>query len=272
MIPADNINELIKKLKLKASADLDRRVHEDISGALVESRKTESAATRSNIWRIIMKSRITKLAAAVVIIIAFFAGLHFWKSTGSGIALADVLTRIEQVTGYTYQLSTASRPEQASTTERTVLVSREYGIKVTKTKIGPNNLQAKQHRSDAVGDEMYLLPQSNSIVVVSHKNKTYERFIYDGVKLDFYKEQYNDPRAIIRQILSCEHKSLGQSVIDGVTVEGFQTTDIAYGGGFFGEADRKGAAEKVDVKLWVDVISTGTRRRRHRVGETGTYI
>ena len=43
MKPADDIHKLVRKLQLKASADLDRRVHEDISRALAESRKTEPA-------------------------------------------------------------------------------------------------------------------------------------------------------------------------------------------------------------------------------------
>ncbi len=41
MKPADNINDLIKKLQLKASADLDARVHDDISGALAGNEKTQ---------------------------------------------------------------------------------------------------------------------------------------------------------------------------------------------------------------------------------------
>ncbi len=70
MRPADNINDLIKKLQLKASADLDKRVHDDISAALTKSEKTKSVQPEPNIWRTIMKSPITKLAAAAVILIA----------------------------------------------------------------------------------------------------------------------------------------------------------------------------------------------------------
>jgi len=69
MRPADNVNELIKKLKLRASADLDKRVHDDISATLAEPKKTESAAIQPSLWRLIMKSPITKLAAAAAVII-----------------------------------------------------------------------------------------------------------------------------------------------------------------------------------------------------------
>jgi hypothetical protein len=62
MKPKDDINRLIKKLQIKASPELDRRVHNDISEALAES---ESVAARPIIW---------KLAVAAAIIIAFGVG------------------------------------------------------------------------------------------------------------------------------------------------------------------------------------------------------
>jgi len=92
MRPTDNINELIKKLKLKASANLDKRVHDDISAALAESEKTKSARTEPNIWRTIMKSRITKLAAAAVIIVAVVLLTNVWdKSMPAAYALDQTI-------------------------------------------------------------------------------------------------------------------------------------------------------------------------------------
>ena len=79
MRPADNINELIKKLQLKASPKLDKRVHDDISKALAESKKAESARAEPNIWRIITKSGVTKLALAAVIFIAFGIGFSIGR-------------------------------------------------------------------------------------------------------------------------------------------------------------------------------------------------
>ncbi len=82
MRPADSINELIKKLQLKASAELDKKVHDDISAALTKSEKTKSVQPEPNIWRKIMKSRIPKLAAAAAIAIVVFGGITFWPSGG----------------------------------------------------------------------------------------------------------------------------------------------------------------------------------------------
>lgn len=254
MTSEETTEERLEELAQAISPD-ERLIENVMSRISATPIASPSIRPAQNIWRTIMKSSIRKLAVAGVIIIACSTGLFLWKSTGSGIALADVLTRIEQVTGYTYQMSsTMTRQQTTGKWTSTILVSTENGIKMTITAVDPNSVQnqPRQHRH-AVGDESYLLPRLNSLIFVSHKEKTYDRFIYDGPKLEFYKEEYNDPHIIIKQILSCKHTSLGQSAIDGVTVEGFQTTDIAYGGGFFGQADRMGEPKKVDVKLWVDV-------------------
>jgi len=258
MKPAKDIHELIKRMQVEPSADVDKQVHDRITKALEEWDKSKGISWRdreSRIGRIIMKNRIARIAAAAAIIVACFTGLIFWKGTGADVALADVLTRIEQVTGYSYQMSsTMTRKEVTSRWTSTILVSKEHGIKMTVTKADPNSVQNQSPRyCHSVGDEAYLLPQQKSLVFVNHKEKEYNRFVYDGPKLEFYKEEYNEPHIIIKQILSCEHTTMGQSIVDGITVEGFQTTDIAYEGGFFGQAELEGEHQNVDVKLWVDV-------------------
>jgi hypothetical protein len=68
MRPADNTHKLFKQLRLKASAQLNDRVHSDIARALEKSTETKAAASQPNVWRIIMKSRITRLATAAMIL------------------------------------------------------------------------------------------------------------------------------------------------------------------------------------------------------------
>lgn len=91
MRPADNIDKLIKKLHLSASADLDERIHSEISKALEESEKTKSAKLEPKIWRIIMKSRITKLAAVAVIIIAVVLTVNIFHKSIPTASAAQVL-------------------------------------------------------------------------------------------------------------------------------------------------------------------------------------
>ncbi|MBN2595133.1 MAG: hypothetical protein JXA81_16640, partial [Sedimentisphaerales bacterium] len=115
---AENINELIKKLKLKASADLDMRVNDDISTALAESDKhvlsevegTKSAVTQPKIGRIIMKNPITKLAAAAVIIVLVAMGLFEFMGTEntSGVVWADVVRKVGASRGLIFRCTDLS--------------------------------------------------------------------------------------------------------------------------------------------------------------------
>jgi hypothetical protein len=70
MRSAEDIEKLVKRLNFKASADLHERTISDALRTQTKSKKKKSALARPTIWRIIMKSRITKLATAAVIILA----------------------------------------------------------------------------------------------------------------------------------------------------------------------------------------------------------
>lgn len=90
MKPKDDINKLIKKMQIKASAELDRRVHNDISEALAESKPT------------IVGPIVWKLAVAATIIIAF--GIGF--SIGQRSKPAQLTIYSLDVTGNTPAVST----------------------------------------------------------------------------------------------------------------------------------------------------------------------
>jgi hypothetical protein len=251
MRPADNINELIKKLKLKASTDLDRRVHDDISMALAESDKIKSAITQPYIGRTIMKSPITKLAAAAVIIISCVIGLSLWRNTGSGIALADVLARVEQVKAVRYKWTWQGEPNKPYDFERfelraTCLDSREYGKKGKVEALDPNG----GWRPAA---EKYNLPQKKIRIIIRPTPKIYMReelkdaSVEEIQKASFEIGVYSferDPLSLLKRILKTKYESLGKSTVDGIEVAGFRSTDPNLWGG---------KNQKTDHKIWVDV-------------------
>jgi outer membrane lipoprotein-sorting protein len=70
MRPADNMKKLIKKLRYEAGTETHERILGNVLETLEISEQQKSAAPRPNIRRIIMKSRIAKLVAAAVIIVA----------------------------------------------------------------------------------------------------------------------------------------------------------------------------------------------------------
>ena len=83
MKPADNIEKLIRrfcikeKSSVKPSREMDERILDDALAAYKKSRKKPPALTEPNIWRIIMKSPIAKLATLAVIIIAVVLSINF---------------------------------------------------------------------------------------------------------------------------------------------------------------------------------------------------
>ena len=84
MKPAEKIEKLIKRLHFKASAEMHDRTINDALEAQAKLKKRKSAKPEPSIGRTIMKSKITKLAAAAALIIvvgaAFTAGYAFGTS------------------------------------------------------------------------------------------------------------------------------------------------------------------------------------------------
>jgi hypothetical protein len=86
------VEEAIKnKLNFTAGAGLHDRILNDVLKAQEKSQETKSAATMPRIRRIIMKSSITKLAAAAVIIVAIAFAAHFMNKSMPTASAEEVL-------------------------------------------------------------------------------------------------------------------------------------------------------------------------------------
>ncbi len=101
MKSAENIEKLIKNLDLDIdiNTEKDRIILGELFEAHEKSKKMKSALAEPNIRRTIMKSPITKLAAAAVIIIAVLIGINQFGGSidGASVAWADVTERFESV-------------------------------------------------------------------------------------------------------------------------------------------------------------------------------
>jgi outer membrane lipoprotein-sorting protein len=239
-----NENRLLLQLGDKLDADMAIR-QERVIEALNRDSST-ARIQRSSIRRIIMKNPITKLAAAAVIIIALLVGLEI-ISNGGGIALAQVLEKVEQAQAFMYKMKmqvTGSMMQGTSAgmmeQEATIIITTDLGMKMEMTMTDPNSgQQTIQQR--------YVVPEEKAMFVVMPQQERYIRMEFNDELLARMKKQSNDPREMIKQILNYEYTELGRSVIDGVTVEGFETTDPAVYGGIMGGS--------VKIRLWVDVMT-----------------
>ncbi len=99
MKPAEKIERLIKKSRYKASSEAYDKALGSFLQAVDAYEKQKLALTEPNIWRIIMKSRMTKLAAAAVIIATIMLGMYALTGSfdGTSITMAQVRQAMENI-------------------------------------------------------------------------------------------------------------------------------------------------------------------------------
>ena len=221
---------------------------------MLTSRADKRLVSKSplSIRNIIMKSPLTKLAAAAIVAIACLVGSSLWRGTESGIALADVLERIEQVKAFRSKgsviMTGPGKPGRVEFRGNSVF-SKEYGSKSTlEVREDPNG------RWEPLG-ERYYYPQKKTFVQIGHPIKTYFRWEVDDVEAQQQQESlslYDDPGKLLKDIMACKHETLGRSTIAGVEVEGFRITDpnnrLSFGRSLY-----KDPHVEIDIKVWVDV-------------------
>jgi len=247
----ENIEEILKNIGAEEIPADVYKIAQETSNNFSSSLKQTKQSKQHILLEQIMKSPITKLAAVAVIIIACVIGLSLWRTTGSGIALADVLARVEQVKSFRCKGSVTvngqiapGKPYQFEV-RSTFLMSREYGCKVNAETPDPNGGWMPYA-------ETYISDEKKTCVQIAHTEKKYVR-----EELDYYaetqgdqEEDWSDPGTILKAIMACKYENLGRSTIDGVEVEGFRTTDPNCRSPV---SESRWSNPQVDVKLWVDV-------------------
>jgi hypothetical protein len=242
---ADDIERVFRKAELGIDPDADERVFEDMLQARRQT--TQNPRTVFDRWRTIMRSPLTKVAIAAVVMIACLIGLSLWRTTGSGIALADVVARMEKVKAFRCRWSDKmtgdglNKKPYSSEDRGTFLISQEYGWKTIFEEPDPNG-------GKSTFEELYRLSDKKTLIRILHKQKKYSREELDARWAEELWKSANDPRTVTKRILECKHESLGRSTIDGIEVEGFQSNDPNCLDN--GKAKVKVA---VDVKMWADV-------------------
>jgi hypothetical protein len=247
--------------RIQPSAQSANRAIQRVRRVLTEH---EEAPKRKNIsiWRIIMKNPVVKIAVAAAVVLACLAGLYFWTSTQSGVALADVLEKVEQMQAFMYKMKmvmTGAMPGMPAgkfEMETAVTSSNTYGTRMDVTMTDPTG------RRDKITQQVYFLPNRKVQITIMPEQKQYQRMeLDDNMPAKMKKqnndpreqnndpreqnndprEQNNDPREMIKRIMNGKYSDMGRSEIDGVEVEGFRTTHATLG-----------AMEDANIVLWVD--------------------
>jgi hypothetical protein len=227
MRPTDNINEMIKKLKMKASADLNKRVHDDISKTLAEPEKTESAFTQPNIGRTIMKSRIVKLAAAAVIVTTVLIVISHFGGSGTSVVWAEVAQKVQASKGVIFR------------GRDTAMDSQDYTM---------NYLSTTQSRIDWYKGDQIIKTflddyDTKTSVSIFHDRKIYIKRTVEGMQ---HNNLWGNPIRMVQRFLSCEHREIEQKIVEGVLCVGIETTDPSFLGDDY-------PVDSFKARVWVSV-------------------
>jgi len=221
MRPADNTENLIKKLRYKAGAEANDRILDNVMQALEKKEKQKAGATAPNIWRTIMKSPITKIAAAAVIIIAVLIGLN--QIIGSTPAFAEIVRPILTARTATFKAIVEVEGAPTQTFEGMFMEPIRMRQTTSQGAIVISNLQE--------GKIITLMPEQNKAMVVEMQNIPENE---DQSQFNMFHEI----RKHIQEAQETEDESvsfLGEREIDGLRTIGYHVK-------------RPGA----DITVWAD--------------------
>ncbi len=241
MRPNEQIKKLIADLKINPSAELDARVNSSIDNALVKRKQFDSADYRPGMWRIIMRSPITKLAIAAVIIIAVLAGIYIITGktpTVTCCAWAQIADKVAQIKTCVYSEHTRQSGgtigQKCQQFEAKIYISSDYGYKSETTIDGNLMFQS------------YMNPGKKVMVVLMPLEKKYTRILLTDEMLAQMEKETQDPRDMVTKFMSGPYKELGKDTINGVEVKGIEVNNPpavqTYYNNFIG-------------RMWVDVAT-----------------
>jgi len=236
-----DIKQSIRKLKVDSSHEIHGRVLHKLLTVLDKS-KNHSAVQQPIIWRIIMKSKITKFAVAAVIIIAIVAGINQLGGSidPASVAWAAVAERVEEIQNYVFRMrqTETSGPvkggfEFVTETEMIMYNSSQHGNKT------------ESYRNGELITRSFLLLQEKEFIGVCPPAKMYERRSLSEAQLREMDQM--SPRKIVSRFMSADYKALGPETIDGIEVEGVEVDDPKV------LKENPPPLESFAARLWVDV-------------------
>lgn len=188
------------------------------------------------IWRIIMKSRITKYAAAAVIIVAVLIGINQFGGSigGAGVAWGNVLEYVQHVSTVVFRVtvvSTVTGKDKPVEAQKAVYLSSKYGTR------------GDMYVNDKIVSMEYMAAGENVVIMVVPEEKKYLQFVLPPDKAK-QRHEMSDPRQMVMQLMSVEYKKLEPTQINGIDVEGIESQSPRIAGGMF---------EDATARLWVDV-------------------
>ena len=250
MSSAEKIKRLFAKSTITVSSEVDERIIHASLKALDESEKAKSIPVGPDLRRINMKVKIMKFASAAAVIIVVLVGMHLLGGSpdGSNIAWAEVARNMENINSFTCRMTSWEKPARTSGgtevpkgKEKSMRFwySDEFGFKMEQYSDGETSLI------------VCMLRQSKEGLRIWPKDKRYVRQSLSDEEENIMSSQDMDHREWVRRFMTADYKPLGQSVIDGVKVEGVEINKL----GVIRTYSEGSQINDYAARLWVDVES-----------------
>ena len=213
MKTAEKIEKLIKaffktkKSSVAISSQMDEKILGDALAAFEKSKINTSAQLQPSVWRIIMKSRMTKFSVAAVIVIAVIIGIHQSGNFFESSAYAQVAEELRNARTVVFTLITQINQGNGETL-KTDMAYKEPNLLRSSTVDG---YVAIFNRSS--GKVMSIVPTGRFYSISEIKGMTWR----DG-------ESPFENIESMKNLPAKADEELGTKEIDGVTAEGYRVT------------------------------------------------
>ena len=228
----DNIEEILHNIGAEAVPDDVQRIAQETSNNFSRSLSQNKQPRQHLLLEYIMKSNMSKLAAAAVILIAVFIGLNIFNDS-SGVAWAEVLDNVQKVQTYINRMTmTVQSPEGSHDVDMTFYRSTVYGTR-----------RDSYFKGELIS-KLYIPAEGNQGVELVPSEKKYVEAVFTDEQIKEIAEK-NEPKAIVKEFMCCnEYTKIGRETIDGMEVEGIEVDNETFGATLF---------EKGKGRLWVAV-------------------
>ena len=246
----NQIKQLAKDIRIKPDAVVDERVLAFAEAILAKSTKDQDVAAlrRPSIRKKIMKSPITRIAAAVVIVLAGFLVLNFLDKT-SGVVWAEVAQRLEDIKTVAYKINADIRgmsgTPEGYTTHIALDVKHSYeqnAVRVDSSYQVPGGT-TKTHT--------YGLFEDRIVVTLIPSQRKYSEVTISDERMKKRQEETGDPATLLNAMLEHDYTELGRKKIDGMMAWGIEVSDPKLGAKM-GSFISGGMFDETIVQLWVD--------------------
>ncbi|MBN2180264.1 MAG: hypothetical protein JW715_00005, partial [Sedimentisphaerales bacterium] len=165
-----------------------------------------------NIWRKIMKSTITKIAAAILIVVSVIAGIHFWSSTET-VAWADIVRPILTARTVVFNL--------VMTEGEHIPITRVMNMGTQRLRSEVLSPDGKTVQAIVIVDfdtsqMLQLIPSQKTAVLIEMKDLPEKPENFIEIMRNVIIELQNDPDVSV--------ESLGEKEIDGHMSQGLRAT------------------------------------------------